>query len=140
MQNIFVYGTLLFTEITKKLTGKSFKTLPAVLPEFKICSIKERDYPAIFVENGSETKGKILLDVEDSDLQILSFYEGDEYKKEKVTVLINGKPEIALAFVWAKENELLENKKWDLHRFEINHREHYLNVVIPETLDAFNGK
>lgn len=140
MQNIFVYGTLLFPEITKKLTGKSFKTLPAVLPGFKIYCIKERDYPAIFVENGSETKGKILLDVEDSDLQILSFYEGDEYKKEKVTVLINGKPEIALAFVWAKENEFLENKKWDLHWFEINNLEHYLNIVIPETLDAFNGK
>lgn len=99
MQNIFVYGTLLFDEITTKLTGKSFKSSSAVLYGYKKYSVKGGDYPAIFPDNGAETNGKILLDIEDSDLHILSFFEGDEYKKEKVIVLINGKPEVALTFV-----------------------------------------
>jgi gamma-glutamylcyclotransferase (GGCT)/AIG2-like uncharacterized protein YtfP len=137
MQNIFVYGTLQSELIINKLTGKSFVLLPAILIGYKRYCVKDCDYPAIVAEARSETKGMILMDVEDSDLKILSFYEGDEYEKKIVTALLNNEPTNVLAFVWVKGIDLLENKNWDLHQFQEKRLEHYLKDIIPETLEEF---
>jgi len=137
MQNIFVYGTLQSESITHKLTGKSFHSSPAILRGYKIYRVKGCDYPAIVAEADSETKGLVLFNVEDSDLRVLLFYEGDEYEKKIVSVLLNNKPTDVLAFVWVKEIGLLENKEWDLHQFKENSLEYYLNFVVPETLIVF---
>ncbi len=140
MQHIFVYGTLLSSEIVKKLTGKTFKTCAAVLPGYQLYRVKNHDYPAIIQNKGSETNGLILENADDSSLEVLSFYEGDEYEKKKVTVFVNGKPEVALAFVWTKEIDLLTDERWDFQEFEKNSLEYYLNDVIPETLEVFFKK
>ena len=138
MQQVFVYGSLLFPEITKKLTGKSFKTLPAIVEGYKMYCVKGCDYPAIVRENGTFTNGKVLLDVEESDILKMSFFEGDEYEKKKISVLVNGKPEDAFVFVWVKGNDLLDDEEWDFQEFEKNSLEYYINEVIPETLDEFH--
>jgi len=140
MQHIFVYGTLLSTEIVKKLICKTFKTRAAVLPGYQLYSVKDCDYPAIIQNDHSQIKGLLIKNLDDSSLDIISFYEGDEYEKKKVTVLTDGKPETALAFIWGKEFELLVEEEWDSQEFEKNSLEYYLNVVIPETLKLFINK
>lgn len=140
MQNVFVYGTLLFPEITKKLTGKTFKISPAELPGYKLYCVKNSDYPAIIRQKDSVTEGLVLENVDEFSLNIISFYEGDEYEKEKVTVNLNGKATDALTFVWVHGSEFLENKEWDFRGFEKSGLEHYLDVVIPETLEVFYKK
>jgi len=137
MQNIFVYGTLLSPAILEKLTRKLLKTSPAVLPGYKRFCVKDVDYPAIIRVDGSKTNGLIIEKADDSTLAVLSFYEGDEYEIRKVIVLLNGKPEEALTFVWVKGNELLDDEEWDFQHFEKTFLEHYLEVVIPETLEEF---
>ena len=129
MQNIFVYGTLLSPEITKKLTGKSFETVPASLKGFKIYCVKDCDYPAIVPENGADTSGKIIINVDDIDLIILSLYEGDEYKQRKVKVLCNNKMVDALTFVWVIGNESLENREWDFEGFQRERLDFYLEEL-----------
>ncbi len=128
MQNLFVYGTLLSSEITEKLTGKTFETTHAVLEGYKMYCVKDCDYPAIVGEVGAETKGKILINVDDSALKILSVFEGDEYEKRKVKVLCSNKYEDALTFVWSKELCLLENRDWDFEDFQKNRLKFYLDV------------
>ncbi len=128
MQNLFVYGTLLSSEITEKLTGKTFETKHAVLEGYKMYCVKDCDYPAIVGEVGAETKGKILLNVDDAVLNILSIFEGDEYTKIKVKVLCNNKYKDALTFVWSKELHLLENRDWDFEDFQKNRLKFYLEV------------
>lgn len=140
MQHIFVYGTLLSTEIVIRLTGKSFKTSSAVLHGYQLYRVKSCDYPAIIIKEGAETKGLILKNVDDSSLAVLSFFEGDEYEIRKVTVLVNGKPETALTFVWAKANDLTEDTGWDFQEFERTSLAHYIDVVIPEMAKTFGGK
>ena len=140
MQNIFVYGTLLSPAILENLTGKSLKTSSAVLSGYKRYCVKNCDYPALIRKDGSITNGLIIENAEDSTLAVLSFYEGDEYEIRKVIVLLNGKPENALTFIWEKGNEYLEKQEWDLHHFEKTSLEYYLNEVIPETLKEFHLK
>ena len=140
MQNLFVYGTLRSSEITKKLTGKTFETFPAVLEGYKMYCVKNCDYPAVISELGAETKGKILVNVDDPALKILSVFEGVDYEKRKVKVLCNNKYEDALTFVWVKELQLLENKDWDFEGFQKNRLKFYLDDVVRETFEAFNRK
>ena len=137
MQHIFVYGSLQLPEIVKKLTGKSFKTARAVLPGYKLCRVENCDYPAIIKKENTETKGLIIEDVDDESLNIISFYEGDEYKIQKVTVWINEKPVSAIAFVWAKKIDLLNDREWDLQRFKQESLTNYLNVLIPKMFKQF---
>jgi gamma-glutamylcyclotransferase (GGCT)/AIG2-like uncharacterized protein YtfP len=137
MSNVFVYGTLQSPEIVKKLTGKSFKSTPAVLERYKRYCVKDCDYPAIIQQNDAQTTGLILENVDDLSLDIISFYEGDEYEKRQVTVQTGDSPEIALAFVWAKGFELLEDADWDLVQFEKTSLKYYFDIVVPETLEEF---
>ena len=58
MQNLFVYGTLLSSEITEKLTGKTFKTAHAILKGYKMYCVNDCDYPAIIHGRRSRNKGK----------------------------------------------------------------------------------
>lgn len=139
MQSIFVYGTLLSPEITSKLTGKSFKMTPAVLPGFKKYCVKENDYPAIIPMDDSNTSGMVLEDIDDSSLNVISFYEGDEYVKKKVTVLLNDTPKKVLTFVWVKGQNLLENREWNFQNFQKTKLKYYIDVVIPETLEAIKN-
>ena len=134
MQHIFVYGTLQSPQIVEKLTGKSFNTTRAVLPGYKLFCVKNADYPAIVKNENAVTTGLIIENADNASLAVISFYEGDEYEIQKVTVLVDGKPVPALVFVWAKSIELLENREWDFQRFKRVNLEYYLNEVIPETL------
>lgn len=134
MQHIFVYGTLQSPEIVEKLTGKKFNTYPAVLPGYKLYCVKDSDYPAIIKRENRETKGLLIENLDDLSINIISFYEGDEYETHEVTVLVDEKPVQALAFVWIKETELLEDKEWIFQRFKKENLEYYLKVVITETL------
>jgi gamma-glutamylcyclotransferase (GGCT)/AIG2-like uncharacterized protein YtfP len=140
MQNIFIFGTLLSPGILEKLTGKSWKTSSAVLFGYKRYCVKNRDYPAIIKQEDSKTVGLFIENMDDLSLAVVSFYEGDEYEKEKVTVTLNEKSVPALTFVWVNGNECLENREWDLQYFEKTSLENYLDVVIPETLEAFYKK
>lgn len=140
MQNIFVFGTLLSSEIVTKLTGKLFKTCKAVLPGYQLYRVKDCDYPAIIQNDNSVTRGLLIENLDELSLDIISFFEGHEYEKKKVTVLTDGKPEIALAFVWMKGIEFLRDEEWDFQEFEKNSLEFYLNDVIPETLEEFYKK
>jgi gamma-glutamylcyclotransferase (GGCT)/AIG2-like uncharacterized protein YtfP len=138
MPDIFVYGTLQSPEIIKKLTGKSFKSSPATLYGYQLLCVKNCDYPAIIEQAGSKTQGLFIENIDDLSLAVISFYEGDEYDKRKVTVFTDRKLKDAVTFVWVKGNDLLDNEKWDFQEFEKTSLEYYLNEVIPETLEEFN--
>lgn len=140
MQNLFVYGTLRSSEIVEKLTGKTFETNDAVLEGYKMYCVKDCDYPAVISEKGAETKGKILLNVDEQAQKILSVFEGDEYVKRKVKVACNNKYEDAITFVWAKELYILENRDWDFEEFQKNRLKFYLVEIVPETIAAYSLK
>ena len=118
MHNVFVYGTLMSKELIKKLTGKSFKTRPAILADYKRYSIKDADYPAISQKKGFTTKGLLLENVDEQSISLLSEYEGDEYKKQEVFVLSDQKKVKALVYIWDANPDLLEDKEWDFELFQ----------------------
>lgn len=58
------------------------------------------EYPALVEETGSKAEGILIKNVDLYSMQIITFFEGDEYQNKQVAVF-NSKEEIpAATFVW----------------------------------------
>ncbi len=118
MQNLFVYGSLLFPELIEKLTGEKFSLIPAVLHGFRRFAVKGSDYPAIVPEENSKVTGMLVMDVDAKSMKMLAYFEGDEYRKEDVVVVSENKKFNATSFVWNEDLKLLEKYDWDFQKFK----------------------
>ena len=137
MQHVFVYGTLLFPDILKGLTGNTFEDRDAVLYGFKCLALKDADYPAIIAHAGSSVQGKVLFNVDERSLEILRFFEGDEYNCITVKVNVDNNRVQASAFVWTGGHHRLDTADWDQAVFEKTALADYISYVVPETVKEF---
>ncbi|WP_319591416.1 gamma-glutamylcyclotransferase family protein [uncultured Draconibacterium sp.] len=137
MTNVFVYGSLLFSEIADGLCGQTLTSEDATIRGFSRFALKEADYPAIVPYKNAEVTGKILLNLEDEAIKLLTFYEGDEYEIAPVKVKTNSGIKNAIAFVWIAGNEFLEDVDWDTEQFKSESLEFYRDEIIPATRKEF---
>lgn len=139
MQHLFVYGSLLFPDLVTALTGKQFYSIPATLKGYRRCRVKDCDYPAIIETPGARVEGKIIENVDDRSMQLLTFFEGDDYTKQLVTVSLQGKKMKATTFVWITDKAFLEEADWKEAEFERQSLPFYLREVAPETRAEFHS-
>jgi len=139
MYNVFVYGSLLFREMVEKLCGKTVEMKQASLPGYKRFAVKGAEFPAIVKDETSKVEGKLILNLSKKDLDILTFYEGDEYECTPVEVQTE-KEEIILAhaFTWIAGLEKLFDFDWNAKTFEEEALKLYINEIIPQTIKEFN--
>lgn len=140
MPHLFVYGSLLFSDLVKALTGRTSNSVPVTLKGYKRCRIKGCDYPAITEEPGSNVDGLLIKDVDFHSMQILMFFEGDEYQPRQVMVFDQDIEITATTFVWIGEKGLLEDKDWDANEFRQKSLQLYMEEVVPQTLVAFHSQ
>jgi gamma-glutamylcyclotransferase (GGCT)/AIG2-like uncharacterized protein YtfP len=133
MMHVFVYGSLLFPEIAEGLSGEKLEWQDATLNGYSRLALKEADYPAIIKQNNSTVKGKVLLNLDKNAIDLLTFYEGDEYKMAAVKVETDSGTINALAFIWIAGNEFLENYDWSEEQFESESLAFYRDEVVPAT-------
>lgn len=137
MTNVFAYGSLLFPEIADGLCQCSLTTKTATLNGFARFAVKGADYPAIIPNRGSKVKGKVLLNLDEEAINLLAFYEGDEYKIAPVKVETDSETINAIAFLWTAGNGCLENIDWDMAQFKSESLVLYRDEVIPATVNEF---
>ncbi len=137
MKHVFVYGTLLFSEILEGLTGDTSETREAKLSDYRRCSVKGADYPAIISQKGAFTEGKIVLNVDDYSFEMLRFFEGKEYLCIEVQVEAESENFNAWVFVWNDSVERLNDTDWDMSSFKRDTLSDYVQFVVPETHKEF---
>lgn len=137
MMNVFVYGSLLFPEITKGLCGQKVKIEDAVLEGYKRYALKGADYPAIIPKKNSTVNGRVLLNLNEKTIELLAFYESDEYKISPVKVKTNSGILNAIVFVWIAGNEFFKDFDWNKEQFESESLEFYRDEIIPATLKEY---
>src|SRR5680860_1702461 len=137
MKHLFVYGSLLFPKIIENMLGKIHKTTPAVLSGYKRIQVHGCDYPAIITDKNSEIEGKLILNMDSKSLEIITFFEGDDYKLVEVKVLAGNQIQKASVFIWNSDLKLLKMKDWDKRKFERDLLALYLKKIVPETIDEF---
>lgn len=137
MQNLFVYGSLMFPDLMKALCGRDFEMLDANLYGFRRLMVCDQPYPAIIPEHGQLVRGKLILNVPDDVLGLLVFYEGDEYRQETVEVQTGHGTIVSEVFVWNVGITRLLDATWEAKVFERDFLEEYVRRIAPETIREY---
>lgn len=142
--DLFVYGTLMVPEIQMALLGRKPDFENTVLSGFNtrvlVYSDAETDYPVLAREEGRKVNGLLLKDLTKSELDLLSFYEGDEYLIKEIQVFVGDKQVKAYAYLPKSNNASSLGEIWSLKAFKENSLADYLNDVIPVTLSEYKSQ
>ena len=119
MQNLFVYGTLEFAPVVKKLLGSVPRGESALLPEHSRHMLMNRNYPGIIRQPGAQVDGILYRGITAKYLRILDRYEDDIYQRQLVSVIDScGRQVNAWAYIiplrYKKE---LMSLPWDRNKF-----------------------
>lgn len=113
--DLFVYGSLLFDDVFRAVTGRSAVCEPAVLPDHARYRVRGASYPAVVPETGAETNGVVYAALDADTMAALDRFEGDMYTRERVVVrLAAGQQRHVETYVFASHlHDLLERLPWD---------------------------
>jgi len=122
--DVFVYGSLLFSDVFEAVTGASPPRTEARLAGYARYRLRGETYPAIVPEPGAETLGAVYRGVTRAVLGRLDRFEGEEYLRTRVeVVLASGDRVTAHAYVLDPlEHRRLEPEPWDPEHFDRTHR------------------
>jgi gamma-glutamylcyclotransferase (GGCT)/AIG2-like uncharacterized protein YtfP len=89
-EKLFIYGTLVRSEIQRKVLNRLFEMAPDSLQGYKIgeVEIEGEVYPIISSNDLEEVHG-FLVEVTEDELKKIDEYETKVYKRKRV-VLVNG--------------------------------------------------
>jgi len=130
MQNIFVYGTLMFDAVWERVVTRHYDKQAAILPGFKRLQVKGEKYPGLVRSFAGAVEGYIYFDVTARDVRLLDKFEGKYYRRRKVKVrTADGSVHTAGAYVFGRRyRRLLGASSWDPQRFQAR----YLSGFIKE--------
>ncbi len=125
---LFVYGTLMWQEVLSSVIGRICPMEKALLKGFKRCRIKGQIYPGIKKDPDSTVRGQLIRGLNEKDLQRLDRFEGQEYKRIKVTVInSHGEKEEVFTYVIKEEYlSILEDFEWRESDFTEDKRARFL--------------
>jgi gamma-glutamylcyclotransferase (GGCT)/AIG2-like uncharacterized protein YtfP len=130
MQRLFVYGTLEFPEVLRKVLGTMLEGEKARLHGFVRYLLINREYPGIVQDAGSETDGVLYHGVTPKHLRALDRYEDNIYDRQRVQVVdACGESVDAWAYVIPpRHRHLLSRKPWQRNTFRNRHLRRFVNV------------
>ncbi|WP_052726515.1 gamma-glutamylcyclotransferase family protein [Devosia epidermidihirudinis] len=99
---LFVYGTLrdddvLAAVLCHAVDDKHVKSATAL--GYQALCYPGRTYPALVASAGATAMGQLLGDLTATDLARLDAFEGAEYQRVRITVLVGTTPQLALAYL-----------------------------------------
>ncbi len=87
MEKLFGYATLLDPDVQRRVVGRVLATTPQILDGYRRerTEIEGSAYPRITPHANSLVQGAVMK-VTESDLAAIDAYEGDDYKRVRVTL------------------------------------------------------
>lgn len=90
---LFIYGTLQDADVLGAVLGRPVAIAGlrrALAPRFRTVTYPGRVYPALVAGAGGGAPGLLLEGLSGFDLAMLDAFEGAEYRREAITVLVEG--------------------------------------------------
>jgi gamma-glutamylcyclotransferase (GGCT)/AIG2-like uncharacterized protein YtfP len=114
MQNLFVYGTLLYPKLWQRLVRRRYRHAPARLPDHRRLQVRGEGYPGLIRCKGESVEGCVYFGIQPQDLRRLDHYEGEQYEQRVVTVeLGDGTPVRAITYLFKKPYRArLAKREW----------------------------
>ena len=130
MCRLFVYGTLEFPQVVKKLLGITLLGEYAELPGFERFLLVGRNYPGIISNSAARVDGLLYRGLTPKHFKLLDRYEDVFYERRKVVVETSrGQTVTAWAYIVPlRYKHELSNKPWDREYFTSTHLKRFLNV------------
>lgn len=116
--DLFVYGTLMVPSVMVSVCGYRRPGVPALLRDYRCRRVRDEVYPAIVPWVGDEVRGLFYPAVTDHQLARLDVFEGDQYTRRAVELLVDGEARGAEAYVLASAfRHQLSAAPWELQAF-----------------------
>lgn len=87
MNNLFVYGSLMFDAVWCRLISTDYQYCDASLHGYKRLNIKNEVYPALVPASNHKVAGKLIFNINNEDMKLLDQFEGSQYHRARLTVL-----------------------------------------------------
>jgi hypothetical protein len=90
---LFVYGTLRDPDLLAAVLGRrpdARNMAPAAAPGFRTVTYPGRPYPALLRAPGAAAEGTVLVGLTRLERTILDAYEGEEYRRMLIPVIVEG--------------------------------------------------
>lgn len=132
-QHVFTYGSLMFERVWRTVVSGRYRSMPATLRSFRRQRVRGQDYPSLQrlpaddpCDTGgavSPVDGVLYLDVETSDIAALDAFEGADYRRVEVRVILAAAPHAPRGTVLATTylyvaGDKVEPGPWDPGLFE----------------------
>lgn len=126
--NLFVYGTLMYEQVWRKLITGEFERRDAHLSGYRRLKIKDEDYPGL-VRGIGTVHGVVWLALDDQALKRIDDFEASFYRRISGVVVDDAGVEILAEFFVIKESDrsILEEAEWDPLEFERHRLSHFLS-------------
>jgi gamma-glutamylcyclotransferase (GGCT)/AIG2-like uncharacterized protein YtfP len=117
--HVFTYGTLMCADIMRAACGGLPDAVPALLQGFSRHPVAGEEYPGIRRAPGAGVNGLLYLDLTPAQFERLDVFEGSQYLREPVSVVLaDGRELAAETYVFADHQlHLLQDGGWDYTRF-----------------------
>jgi gamma-glutamylcyclotransferase (GGCT)/AIG2-like uncharacterized protein YtfP len=125
---LFVYGTLRDPDLLTGVLGRPLRAdglAAAAAPGFAVVHYPGRIYPALVRRPGSVAPGLVLTDLTPFEADLLDAFEGAEYRREIVPVIIDEALHEAFAYLPASAVPT-DAEPWTLSRWQSEHKSHVL--------------
>jgi gamma-glutamylcyclotransferase (GGCT)/AIG2-like uncharacterized protein YtfP len=121
---LFVYGTLRDPDLRSAVLGRRIgatAALAARAPGFATVHYPGRVYPALVRVPGSAADGLVLTDLTPFEIDLLDAYEGEEYRRTLLPVMIDEQLHEVFAYPPAVA-VARDAAPWSLAAWQVNHK------------------
>jgi len=117
--HIFTYGSLMFPEVWQRVVRGSYRAAAAVAAGYARREIAGETYPGMIVQPEGSVQGVLYFDVDERDIAALDAFEGSEYRREAISVLLaSGDAVAAGTYIYLPAHKLSESP-WQPEAFQM---------------------
>jgi len=126
--NVFVSGPLMFRDVVKEVTGKTFISQSGLLNGYAQFRLKDEGQSAMIPLPDSVVDGVVYLDVDAAALAVIDKFQGPRFVRVEVTIEAEGGAWVEADAYCLKltRKKVLSAEAWD----EDDYRENYLQKVL----------
>jgi gamma-glutamylcyclotransferase (GGCT)/AIG2-like uncharacterized protein YtfP len=118
--HVFTYGSLMFSEIWQRVVRGHYLSATATLVDHARYALADDTYPGMVAQPQASVEGVLYYDVDEQDIAALDVFEGSEYRRENVNVVIeSGDTVIACTYIFLAEQRL-SGMPWEPQAFQMS--------------------
>jgi len=130
MTAVFAYGTLRDPDVLRLVLGRIIDpatVTPATAPGHRAVFFPGRTYPALIADSAASAPGTLLTSLAPGDLALLDLFEGDEYVRGCIEIIVSGQRAAADVY-WPQKPVPPDAPAWHLADWTARHKAAFLGT------------